>query len=471
MVWILAALIVFILQIAAVVIFEFSRPYKAVTWMVILFLCPPLGFLLYFFVGKEYACESFMNREDRMLLEQIKERLSARCGCDTKQGRGLDVKPKDRVQALLQNAAAIPATAGNETTVYAEGTQAFEDMLQDIAMARRHIHIESYIIRDDQLGTRFQQLLIRKAQEGVKVRLLYDGIGCHRLRKSYINRLQNAGVEIRCFFPLLLSLANRHINFRNHRKIIVVDGKIGYFGGLNIGDEYVGKDSKIGYWRDTHFRIEGEAVLWIQYTFLADWFLVKGELLTDPDYYPVQDKKGNDRMQIVKSGPDETSMLELIFSCIVSAKKRIYIATPYFVPDPGILFALKTAAAGTVDVRIILPAVPDHRIVYWASLSYVKELLHSGVRFYFYEKGFIHAKVVIADDLACSGSANMDIRSFCSQFELGAVFFDGKVVDRLVCDFVRDLSASREILLPQFESRSKFQRCKEAFARLLSPLF
>ncbi|KPV60595.1 hypothetical protein QJ48_04585 [Paenibacillus sp. A3] len=471
MVWIILALILFIIQIAAVVIFEFSRPYKAVTWIVILFLCPPLGFLLYFFVGKEYACKRLMNREDRMLLEQIKEELSDRCGCETKQGRRLNVKPKDRVHAMLENAAAIPVTAGNETIVYAEGTQAFEDMLKDIAMAKRHIHIESYIIRDDQLGIRFQQLLIRKAQEGVNVRLLYDGIGCHRLRKSYIHRLKDAGVKVQCFFPPLLSLVNRHINFRNHRKIIVVDGKIGYFGGLNIGDEYVGKDSKVGYWRDTHFRIEGDAVLWIQYTFLIDWFLIKGELLSDPDYYPVQEKKGNERVQIVKSGPDETSMLELIFSCIVSAKKRIYIATPYFVPDPGLLFALKTAAAGKIDVRIILPAVPDHQIVHWASLSYVKELLQSGGRFYFYEKGFIHAKVIIADDLAFSGSANMDIRSFCGQFELGAVFFDGRIVDRLVRDFVRDLGASRQILLPQFERRSKLQKCKETFARLLSPLF
>ena len=372
---------------------------------------------------------------------------------------------------MLENAAAIPVTAGNETTVYAEGTQAFEDMLKEIAMAKRHIHITSYIIRNDQLGLRFQQLLIRKAREGVKVRLLYDGIGCLRLGKSYINRLKEAGVEIECFFPLLLSLFNRHINFRNHRKIIIVDGKIGYFGGLNIGDEYVGKDSKLGYWRDTHFRIEGNAVLWIQYTFLIDWFLVKGEFLTDPEYYPAQEKKRDDRVQIVKSGPDETSMLELIFSCVVSAKKRIYIETPYFIPDPGILFALKTAAISKVDVRIILPAVPDHPIVYWASLSYVKELLQAGVRFYFYEKGFIHAKVVIADDLACSGSANMDIRSFCGQFELGAVFFNGGVVDRLVRDFVRDLSVSKEILLAQFESRSNFQKCKETFARLLSPLF
>ncbi|MDO3679707.1 cardiolipin synthase [Paenibacillus ehimensis] len=471
MLWIILALILFIVQIAAVVIFEFSRPYKAVTWMVILFLCPPMGFLLYFFVGKEYACKRLMNREDRMLLEQIKEQLSDRCGCETKKERRPDVKPKDRVHAMLENAAAIPVTAGNETTVYAEGTQAFEDMLKEIAMAKRHIHITSYIIRNDQLGLRFQQLLIRKAREGVKVRLLYDGIGCLRLRKSYINRLKEAGVEIECFFPLLLSLFNRHINFRNHRKIIIVDGKIGYFGGLNIGDEYVGKDSKLGYWRDTHFRIEGNAVLWIQYTFLIDWFLVKGEFLTDPEYYPAQEKKGNDRVQIVKSGPDETSMLELIFSCVVSAKKRIYIETPYFIPDPGILFALKTAAISKVDVRIILPAVPDHPIVYWASLSYVKELLQSGVRFYFYEKGFIHAKVVIADDLACSGSANMDIRSFCGQFELGAVFFNGGVVDRLVRDFVRDLSVSKEILLAQFESRSNFQKCKETFARLLSPLF
>jgi cardiolipin synthase len=469
--WIILVLLLFIIQIATVVTFEYPRPYKAVAWVVILFILPMLGFLFYLFIGKEYVCKRPLKQEDGRFMEHTKEQLYRRS-----QKKIMEEPPnpkflqKDRLHTLLKRAAAIPVTAGNATTVYAEGEEAFEDIMKAIAMATHHIHIEFYIIRDDNLGAQFQRLLIRKAQEGVKVRLLYDGIGCHRLRKSYLKCLQEAGVEIGCFFPPLISFFDRRLNFRNHRKIIIVDGKVGYFGGLNVGDEYLGKDPKVGYWRDTHFRVEGDAVLWIQYTFLNDWYFVTGKLLNDPDYYPVQESKGQEWVQIVKSGPDET-ILELIFSCVASATKRIYIETPYFVPESGVLLALKTAAISGVDVRVILPAVPDSKIVYWASLSYIQELLQVGVRFYCYEKGFIHAKVIIADDLACSGSANMDIRSFCGQFELNAVFYDGKVVNRLVHDFYADLSVSKEILLPQFKRRPKIQKCKEAFARLLSPLF
>lgn len=374
------------------------------------------------------------------------------------------------MHASLKNIPSVPITACNETTVYTEGEQAFEAMLESIAGAEHHIHIEFYIIRDDRLGTRFERLLIRKAQEGIKVRFLYDGIGSRRLGKAYLKRLQDAGVETGCFSPLLTTFFDKRLNYRNHRKIVVVDGKIGFFGGLNIGDEYLGKAPKFGYWRDTHFSLKGDAVLWIQYTFLTDWYLVKEQIITDSAYYPVQESQGREWVQIVKSGPDET-ILELIFSFIVSAKKRIFIETHYFVPDPGILLALKTAVISGIDVRIIIPSVPDKKLVYYASLSYVKELLQAGVRFYCYQKGFIHAKVIISDDLACSGSANMDMRSFYGQFELNAVFFDGKVVNRMVQDFYRDLRVSNEMLLSEFEKRSTMQKMKEVFARLLSPLF
>lgn len=229
----------------------------------------------------------------------------------------------------------IPITAYNETTIYSEGKQAFEAMLEAIAAAMHHIHIEFYIIRDDHLGSQFERLLIRKAQEGIKVRLLYDGIGSRRLGKAYLKRLRDTGIETGCFFPPFITFFDKRLNYRNHRKIIVVDGKIGFFGGLNIGDEYVGKNPKIGYWRDTHFSITGDALLWIQYTFLTDWYLAKEQIITDSFYYPIQKSQGKELVQIVKSGPDEP-ILEFIFSFIISAKKRIYIETPYFIPDPSI---------------------------------------------------------------------------------------------------------------------------------------
>ncbi|XEC96441.1 cardiolipin synthase [Paenibacillus tarimensis] len=471
MIWIVTVLLLFIIQIATVVVFEFPRPSKAVAWIVILFILPLAGFLFYFFIGKEYKCKSTANESDEKRLEQIKEQLAARCDQNRMEERQVPaVLRQDRIHAMLVRAASIPVTFGNTTAVFAEGNQAFEDILEEISRAKHHVHIEFYIIRDDDLGTRFQQLLIRKVREGVNVRLLYDGIGCHKLNKSYVKRLRDGGVETECFSPPLSSFFSRRLNFRNHRKIVVVDGRTGYFGGLNIGDEYLGKDPEIGFWRDTHYRIEGDAVLWIQYTFLTDWYFVTGKLLSGPEYYPDQAGQGSEWVQMVKSGPDET-ILELIFTGIVSAKNRIYIESPYFIPEPGILLALKTAALSGVDVRVIMPSKPDYQIVYWASLSYVQELLLAGVRFYCYEKGFIHSKVIIADDLAISGSANMDVRSFCGQFELGAVFYDGKVINRLVADFYGDLKVSKEIVREEFIGRPKLQKCKEAFARLLSPLF
>ncbi|MCQ6557196.1 cardiolipin synthase [Paenibacillus mendelii] len=471
MLWIIIALMVFIIQIASIIIVEYRRPNKAVTWLIVLFIFPLLGFFLYYFLAKEYSCQRTLRRKNNRHWKQFKADLINRCNRRiTKDMPEANVWRENIMHASLKNITSVPITACNEVTVYTEGEEAYESMLESIAAAKHHIHIEFYIIRDDYLGTRFKQLLIRKAREGIKVRLLYDGIGSRLLGKVFLQQLRDAGVETGCFFPPLVTFFDKRINYRNHRKIVVVDGKIGFFGGLNIGDEYVGKDPKFGYWRDTHFCLTGDAVLWIQYTFLTDWYLVKEQTITDSVYYPIQECPGKELVQIVKSGPDET-ILELIFSIIVTAKKRIYIETPYFIPDPGVLLALKTAVISGIDVRVIIPAVPDKKLIYNASLSYVQELLQAGVRFYCYQKGFIHAKVIISDNLACSGSANMDMRSFCGQFELNAVFFDGKVVDRLVQDFYRDLSTSNEILLSEFEKRSRIQKTKEVFARLLSPLF
>ncbi|MEF3303737.1 cardiolipin synthase [Paenibacillus sp. GYB003] len=454
MLWIVIALILFILQIAAVIVVEFRRPHKAIAWLVVLFLFPPIGFVLHYFVAKEY-CPSLRRKEVRYW-DRMKETLQIR-------SRQRRLQDDDRLAPFG------PVTANNEATVYSEGEQAFEAMLDSIAEAEHHIHIEFYIVRDDRLGARFERLLVRKAQQGVKVRFIYDGIGSRRLGKAYLQRLRDAGVETGCFFPIGAAFFAKRLNYRNHRKIIVIDGKIGFFGGLNIGDEYLGSRPKTGYWRDTHYRVKGDAVLWLQYTFLNDWCLVKGQTVTDAAYFPVQECHGNERVQIVKSGPDET-IIELIFTLIVSAKKRIYIETPYFVPDPGIMLALKTAIMRGVDVRVILPGIPDKYIVYCASLSYAKELMRAGVRFYGYKKGFVHAKVMICDDLACSGSANMDIRSFCGQFEINAIFYDENVVGRLVQDFYRDLEESEQWLPADIGTRN-MQRLGEIFARLLSALF
>ncbi|MCE3201304.1 cardiolipin synthase [Paenibacillus sonchi] len=469
--WIIPAFLVLIIQIMAIIITEYRRPDKAVAWVMILFMIPLVGFLPYYFIAKRYTRHRILSQNEYNQRESFKAELLYRCNQRIPANDLAETVSKNKkLQHLVQNKLNLPITACNETTVYAEAEHAFKAMLESIAAAKHHIHMEFYIIRDDELGTQFKQLLIQKAQEGVYVRLLYDGIGSRRLGKAFIKQLQEAGVEIGCFSPPLITFFQRQLNYRNHRKIVVVDGKIGFLGGLNIGDEYLGKDPSFGYWRDTHFSMKGDAVLWIQYTFLTDWYVVKGQLLTDSSYVPVQESHGRDIVQIVKSGPDET-ILELIFTLIISAKQRIYIETPYFIPDPGVLLAIKTAVMGGVDVRIIIPGTPDKKLVYNCSLSYVQELLQAGVRFYCYQQGFLHAKVLISDDLACSGSTNMDLRSFCDQFELNAVFFDRKIVNRLTDDFFTDLSVSNEIVQSEFEKRPPQQKMKEVFARLLSPFF
>lgn len=470
LIWILALLLLFIIQISFVLISEYRRPQKAIAWLVILYLFPLVGFLLYYFIAKEYSRFYSLRRNDSKMLDDLKEQLTDRCKPKrTAEPGNQPAFSNDFLHAILNNGNSLPITNCNETNIYSDGEKAFEAMFESISSAKHHVHIEFYIIRNDAIGTKFQQLLIQKAQEGVQVRLLYDGIGSLHLKRIYFEQLRKAGVETGCFLPMLQGFLEKRINYRNHRKIVVVDGEVGFIGGLNIGDEYLGKNSDIGHWRDTHFRMKGDAVSWIQYTFAIDWYMVKRQLLIDPIYYPVQECQGNESIQIIKSGPDQP-ILELIFTFIVSAKKRIYIETPYLVPDDGILFALKTAAIRGVDVCIIIPADTDSKLVYYASLSYVRELQQAGIRFFRYMKGFIHAKVIISDDLACSGSANMDMRSFIGQFEINAVFFDGKVVDCLVQDFNRDLGDSEEFVVAEFEKQTFSQKSKEVFARLLSPL-
>jgi cardiolipin synthase len=277
-----------------------------------------------------------------------------------------------------------------------------------------------------------------------------------------------------CFLPPLFAFFDKRLNYRNHRKIVVVDGKVGFLGGINIGDEYLGRDPQLGYWRDTHLRLRGDSVYYLQQTFLNDWEFVSGQRLSDALLFPEHEVGLGTPVQILPSGPDVhfDAIFELVFSAIATAKRRIWMTTPYFVPDRSIQIGLKTAALSGVDVRILFPGVPDSRIVHLATLSYVKELLLAGVRFYQYQNGFMHAKTLIVDELiASAGTANMDMRSFFANFEINAVFFDKKTIGRLGRDFQQDIRNSKEIVAEQFERRSRWQRGKEVVARLLSPLF
>jgi|GEM_PF-272623 len=379
----------------------------------------------------------------------------------------------ERLRRTLLNMSNAPITGCNGTEILTDGEAAFSSIFDMIDKAGHHIHLAYYILRDDGVGRRFRDALIRKAREGVQVRLLYDGFGSWKLKRSYLRELAEGGVRVQCFLPLGAALRSRRINHRYHRKIVVVDGKSGFTGGINIGDEYLGMDRKIGYWRDTHLRVEGDAVYDLQNIFVRDWELASGERLEDPAFWPPHACASNERVQIVSCGPrlGRNEILDALLAAIAAARERVWIATPYFVPDDGLKTALQTAALGGVDVRLIVPGVADTRFVLAASLSHAADLREAGARVYRYQKGFIHAKVMLVDRLLASvGTANLDMRSFYSNYELNALLFDGKPIGRLEEDFLRDFADSREATAEELRGRTAGARAGRAAARLLTPL-
>ena len=323
-------------------------------------------------------------------------------------------------------------------------------------------------------GERNKRAEKKTRKEGLEVKLLYDGMGGRSLPRNYFKDLIQAGGEVACFFPPFVPYISLRINYRNHRKICIIDGTEGYVGGFNIGDEYIGYSKKFGYWRDTHSKIMGNAAKGLQWRFLLDWrFASQKELEVSERYFPNVEGKGKTGIQIVSSGPDSkwTSVKDGYFKMIINAKKKVYIQTPYFIPDDSILEALKMAGLSGVDVKVIIPDKPDHPFVYWASLSYIGELLEAGVKFYTYQDGFMHSKVIIMDDIVSSvGTANLDIRSFKLNFEVNAFMYDEEVNSKITKQIIRDLERCVEITAEGYAKRSLVVKFKESVSRLLSPI-
>lgn len=475
MLWIILVLMLFIFQIIAILLAEYRHPSKTIAWLVILFIFPIIGFVMYYFMAQTYRHKRKFKRIGQKIMKKIRQDLVENAQLSTVEDAHFKHEFKQgRLYELLLNLAGCAICNHNTVTTFAETRDTFKAMKAAIEGAKDHIHFQFYTIRDDQIGREFQHLLIQKAREGVHVRVLYDGIGSYKLSKTYISELIAAGIEVYSFLAPLIAFLDKRLNYRNHRKIIVVDGRVGFFGGMNIGDEYLGGNPKFGYWRDTHVRVEGDAVYFLQNTFLTDWYFASGVALSESKYYPeLHNIESKQSVQVVTSGPDEhmDAILQVYFTAITTAKQRVYITTPYFVPDPSLNMALKMAAISGIDVKIIFPMIPDSMLVYLASLSYMEELMQAGVSFYQYVKGFNHAKVLLVDDtIAFVGTANLDMRSFFSNFELNAVMFDYKVIAQLEKDFYQDIKDSRRMKLEVFEKRSRVERAKEAFARLLSPL-
>ena len=464
-----------ILFVVILVILQNRTPIKTIGWVLVLMLLPGIGIIFYLFFGQEYRKKKMFSRKGLGELEKLRQITSEQ----------LQILPynynvfseavyskRHLINLLLTNSHAF-VSSNNEVRILKNGEQAFPAMFQAIEDARCHIHIEFYIIEDDTIGKQFKELLIKKAREGVEVRLIYDDVGSWKLPKKYIKELKEAGVKIDCFIKVRFPLLTSKVNYRNHRKIVVVDGNIGFIGGLNIADRYLVGSRFYGIWRDTHLMVKGGAASGLQVIFMADWYFVSKEIFKGSPYYISAIEGSGKIVQITSSGPDSDwkSISQAYFSAIASAQKQVLVATPYFIPNEEINSAMKTAALGGIDVKILLPQKSDATITKWSTFSYIAELLEAGVKVYFYQAGFTHSKLLIVDGVFSSvGTANFDFRSLETNFEVNAMIYDEEVASELIFQFQNDLKHSRQVVLTEWEQRSRWSKAKESFARILSPL-
>ena len=458
--------------IAFVISLENRKPAQTIAWLAVLGSFPLVGFLFYLLFGRNYWQQRRFKKkaefdEETFLKfqEQTKWNITR-----------LPIAEHQRpLLYLAYHIGKSPVSLASKTKVLTNGQETFSAIFDELKKAKHHIHLEYYIVRHDEVGQELKKVLMEKARQGVQIRFLYDAVGSWKLSKTYIQELRDAGVEMIPFSPVRLPFLNNKINFRNHRKIIVIDGTVGFVGGLNIGDEYLGKNKYFGFWRDTHLWIRGEAVRTLQLIFLQDWYYMTEEKLFTPEYLSPElvHYEGQGGVQLIAGGPDQKweVIKHLYFAMITSAQRSIWIASPYFVPDEDILTALKVAALSGIDVRILAPKRPDKKLVFYASRSYFPELLEAGVKIYEYEKGFLHSKVMIVDgELASIGTANMDMRSFHLNFEINAFLYHTDSTNKLVADFMEDLNDANEIDYKVFQQRPLSIRVVESISRLLSPL-
>ena len=458
-----------------VVILENRSPQKTISWILVLILLPVIGLLSYLVFGQNYRKQKMFSLKGlgdlkwlQILSQDQKGKLEK-----NKFLRNERIHEKKNVMTLLLNNSKAILTKQNRVKVLNDGEETFSEIFKALRTAKEHIHIEYYIIEDGELASELHKILIDRAKAGVEIRIIYDGVGSWKLSQKYIDSLREVGVKIHAFLPVRFPILTSRINYRNHRKIIVIDGKTAFVGGLNFADRYRTGIPEIGIWRDTHLKIVGEAASSLQIVFLTDWYFVRQEVLLDEKYRPNFKVKEHCLLQIVSSGADSdwASILQAYFSAITSAKQNVYVSSPYFIPNGSILMALKTAAMSGIDVRILIPSKSDSLMTFYSTLSYIGELLETGVRIYFYKKGFNHSKIMMVDGVISTvGTANMDIRSFEQNFEVNALIYDEKTTLELRDRFLKDLKDSEEIDLLTWSKRSKSQKVKESLARIFTPL-
>ena len=472
-IWGIVAVLAFRLVYLAVILFTIvivlldnRNPVKTMAWVLVLVFLPVVGLAFYFFFGRN-------TRKERLISKKGFSRLSKRPMAEYQAQEALgDFTGRNQLIPFFHRVSNALPFEGNDVQVFTDGYSMYQELFRRIAKAKHHIHLEFYIFENDAVGRLLRDLLIDKAREGVSVRLLYDDVGCWDVNPMFYDEMLCEGIEVRSFLKVRFPQFTSKVNYRNHRKLAIIDGKVGFIGGMNIALRYL-KGVPWGVWRDTHICLKGKAVYGIQTAFLTDWFAVDRTLLTSAQYFPKMDTVGTSVAQIVTSDPVgewHDIMLGLV-KAISCAQRYIYVETPYFLPTEQVMAAFQTAALSGVDVRLMIPKIADAFITHKGTMSYLDELMKSGVKVYFYRAGFLHSKLWVADDeWASVGSTNLDFRSFEHNFEANAFFYDEKTVCTLKEIFLEDMRKCMTLSQKIWDKRSFKNKIVESVVRLLAPL-
>ncbi|AEV96068.1 cardiolipin synthase [Pediococcus claussenii] len=466
---------------ASITVFRQRRDIAATwAWLLVLYFLPIVGFIAYAFVGRKLPENKLfpLKQKTRLELNQIIAQQSKEL-YDERTSSDIIAEGAEGMVRFFGNADHAFLTRRNEVEIITDGNELFTNMFESIKRAKHHVHIEFYTIYNDSIGNELIKLLEQKASEGIEVKVIWDSWGSLGTRRSFFNRLIELGGQAYPFLGTRSALTDFRLNFRDHRKIVVIDGKVGYVGGFNVGDQYLGRKKKFGNWRDTHIRIKGPGVYGLQSRFVLDWNATSKvdqiDEIFEPGskYFPFIEGKGNTSLQVVSSGPDsDVQKIKMGYLKMINAAKRsIWIQSPYLIPDDSVLDALRIAAASGVDVRIMVPHMPDHAFVYRATQYYAWQCAKWGIKVYYYNNGFLHAKTMVVDGKISSvGSANMDFRSFKLNFEVNSFMYDANIAHRLEKIYRRDILESTLQTAEMFEKQSSWLKFKQIFSRLLSPI-
>ena len=450
-----------------VIVMDNRNPYKTLAWVLVLVFLPVVGLALYYFFGQD-------TRREKLISKKGFKRLTKYPMMEFQMQESFKVSEEKQHQLIrfFQRVNLALPFEGNSMKIFQDGSSMLQALLATINSAKHHIHVEFYIFEDDAVGCLVKDALIEKARERVEIRVLYDDVGCWKVPHRFYDEMREAGIEVRGFLKVRFPRFTSKVNYRNHRKLVVVDGRIGFVGGMNLAERYL-KGVPWGIWKDIMMQVEGKAVYGLQMAFLTDWYATDHSLITSSSYFPQMEDKGTSLMQVVTSDPvgEWKDIMQGLLIAITSAQKYVYIQSPYLLPTEPILLALKTAAAVGVDVRIMIPEKSDSRMVHWGTMSYLQELMEAGIKIYMYQKGFLHSKLIVCDDcLSSVGSTNMDFRSFEHNFEINAFMYDKTSALMLKDIFLSDQKDAKLLHLKEWRMRPWSQKVKESVIRLFAPL-